>query len=399
MQLRPPARPAARLSWTGLAAEPFRVYFPLAIAAGVLGVSLWPLHFLGLGEYPGVNHARLMAHGFFGGFIVGFLGTALPRMLGTRSLGVSLVTAMTGLHLGVLGLHLLGRTAAADTAFLAELLVLAGGIAARFPRRADLPPPGFVLAGMGLVCAIAGACLGWRPVDDESDAGRAILQSRLLYQGFLLLPALGVGGFLFPGLLGAANRQDLPPARRPGAGWWRGAGEALAAGLLIVASFGVELAGQMTWAHALRFATAAVYLGRQIPLGRAHGRRSPVSRGLRVGIGLLLAGLLAVALLPAWRVAMLHLTFASGLTLVTLTVATRVLFGHSGQRERLHARNLWLVIAFGLMVSATLTRITGDFLPKILPTHYSYGALMWAAGALLWAWKALPAILVADPEP
>jgi len=64
------------------AREPFRIFFPAAILAGIAGVSLWPLYFLHVTEtYPGVSHARIMACGFFGGFIFGFLGTAMPRML------------------------------------------------------------------------------------------------------------------------------------------------------------------------------------------------------------------------------------------------------------------------------------------------------------------------------
>ena len=73
---------ATRVGWRDLAAEPFRIFFPAAVAVGLAGVSLWPLYALKLADfYPGTSHARLMACGFFGGFIVGFLGTALPRML------------------------------------------------------------------------------------------------------------------------------------------------------------------------------------------------------------------------------------------------------------------------------------------------------------------------------
>ena len=62
--------------------EPFRIFFNQAIVAGVLGVALWPLHFWGAMEsYPGIPHVRVMVFGFFGGFIFGFLGTDLPRML------------------------------------------------------------------------------------------------------------------------------------------------------------------------------------------------------------------------------------------------------------------------------------------------------------------------------
>ena len=63
------------------------MFFPLALLTGVIGVGLWPLFYSGLYPiYPGISHARIMAQGFMGGFILGFLGTALPRMLSSRPL-------------------------------------------------------------------------------------------------------------------------------------------------------------------------------------------------------------------------------------------------------------------------------------------------------------------------
>jgi hypothetical protein len=50
---------------------------------------------------------------------------------------------------------------------------------------------------------------------------------------------------------------------------------------------------------------------------------------------------------------------------------------------------MWLAMA---------TRISGDFAPKILASHYSYGAVVWIAGALLWSVYVLPKVLVPDPE-
>ena len=78
-----------RITWSDVGKEPFRLFFPEGVLAGILGVSLWPLHFGGIMSfYPGQAHARLMAFGFFGGFIFGFLGTAMPRMLSAPPLGL-----------------------------------------------------------------------------------------------------------------------------------------------------------------------------------------------------------------------------------------------------------------------------------------------------------------------
>ena len=76
-----------RISFKAAVREPFRFFFPQAVLAGIVGVTLWPLYFWHVTEfYPNLSHVRVMAYGFFGGFIFGFLGTALPRMLSAKPL-------------------------------------------------------------------------------------------------------------------------------------------------------------------------------------------------------------------------------------------------------------------------------------------------------------------------
>jgi len=105
-----------------------------------------------------------------------------------------------------------------------------------------------------------------------------------------------------------------------------------------------------------------------------------------------------VSLFPAYRVSLLHLTLIGGFAVITFVVATRVVFGHSGNLARLKGRNRWLLIAVALMLFGMATRISGDFSPKILASHYIYGSLIWIAGMLLWAGHVLPKVLMADTE-
>ena len=44
------------------------------------------------------------------------------------------------------------------------------------------------------------------------------------------------------------------------------------------------------------------------------------------------------------------------------------------------------------------TRISGDFWPKIMASHYIYGALLWIGGALVWAFYVLPKVRLAEAE-
>src|ERR1043165_5313341 len=85
-----PLKTPSRITLKDFGKEPFRVFFPAGVLAGITGVALWPLYFWGVTQfYPGQLHARIMACGLFGGFIFGFLGTAMPRMLSANPLRVA----------------------------------------------------------------------------------------------------------------------------------------------------------------------------------------------------------------------------------------------------------------------------------------------------------------------
>ena len=109
-------------------------------------------------------------------------------------------------------------------------------------------------------------------------------------------------------------------------------------------------------------------------------------------------GFTLIALFPAFRVGLLHLTLIGGFAVITFTVATRVVFGHSGNLEKLKGRNRWLLVAVALMLIGMATRISGDFWPKIMASHYTYGAIIWIAGVLLWSSYALPKVLQVESE-
>ena len=92
------------------AAEPFRVFFPLAVLMGVLGVCMWPLYsFGGISFYPGMNHSRVMTFGFFGGFMMGFLFTSLPRLLDAKPLRKGELLFVLLLYLAISVCHFLGN--------------------------------------------------------------------------------------------------------------------------------------------------------------------------------------------------------------------------------------------------------------------------------------------------
>src|SRR5688572_24364373 len=182
---------------TRFAREPFRIFFPLALFAGIVGVALWPLHLLGIVQwYPGQIHTRLMANGFFGGFIFGFLGTAMPRMLSAKPL-TSLETALlTLLYLGLITAYSFGTLVVGDTLMLCLVVSFGALMFPRARKRKDIPPPGFVLVILGLISAFLGAALSVLLNYSELDLFWTNLQRLLSFQGSVLFPTMGVAPFI-----------------------------------------------------------------------------------------------------------------------------------------------------------------------------------------------------------
>jgi uncharacterized protein involved in response to NO len=388
-----------RLTFALVCEEPFRLFFPLAIVAGLVGALAWPLHFAGwVTWYPGVNHARIMTQGFFAAFMVGFLGTAMPRMLSAPRLTGFEVCLLFALHAALIVAHTFARTAAGDILFLLLLGALVASLGLRLLRRNDVPPPGFVLVGLAFLCGAAGTVLALLQDRLEDQFFWLYLRPLLQFHGFILLPILGVGGFILPRFFGLESRHNFPESRTPPVGWMREALLALAVGAVVLVSFVIEADGKPRLGSAMRFLVSAAYLYWQVPFFRSKVRNSSLALALRIAFLLLPTGFLAVALFPGYRVALLHLTLIGGFSLLALCVATRVVFGHSGQQAAFSARLRWLTVAVVLMLGGMATRISGDYWPKILVTHYSYGALLWAAGLLLWAIRVLPGIRRPDPD-
>jgi uncharacterized protein involved in response to NO len=99
--------------------EPFRIFFPAGILLGLAGVSLWPLYYAELiVPYPATTHARLMIEGFVASFIIGFLGTAGPRITSTSPFLRSEMLGLLTLDLLAAGLHFSDSHRAGDALFV-----------------------------------------------------------------------------------------------------------------------------------------------------------------------------------------------------------------------------------------------------------------------------------------
>jgi uncharacterized protein involved in response to NO len=101
---------------------------------------------------------------------------------------------------------------------------------------------------------------------------------------------------------------------------------------------------------------------------------------------------------PGQRVAGLHLIFIGGFSLITFTVATRVVLGHSGHGRLFDQPLPFLRSAAALLILAAIFRVMGDFFPLRRGPVLELAGYLWMLAAGIWSWRALPRVRIADPE-
>jgi uncharacterized protein involved in response to NO len=376
-----------------LSEEPFRIFFPTGLFLGMTGVSLWLLFYFGAGiPYPGVSHARLMIEGFIASFLVGFLGTAGPRMLSASPFSVPEVGAIFTLDLLAAGFHTAEAHQIGDICFVACLVVFVCAGINRFRKRKDCPPPNFSLVLLGLLSGIAGAALVAYSENAQYSHSYQF-GSALLNQGFILLPVLGISPFFLDRLLDRPL-PDAPESRAFPPRWVRQAAFAGFVGLAVIGSFLIDTFNFPAVAGCVRLGAIAIYLAVRLPF---RGRNFLASC-LRSGVISILLGLAVAAFLPNYRVGALHIVFITGFSFMVFTVAIRVIFGHSGNAVLFQKRLPFLVINGLLLVITMLSRVTAEFSPRARIVHLVAAAVCWLLASLIWMAKVLPKVVVAEPD-
>jgi len=388
----------ARKSSALWVAEPFRIFFPLGLLLGAIGAALWPLFvWHAILFYPAQAHVRLMIEGLMGSFIIGFLGTAGPRLLDASPLLAVETCALVVLQIASALLHLTQRQTVGDIVFLVFLLLFLGMMARRARARArhDLPPPQFVLVLFGLLNALAGIFLITAAKSMTNGLFANQLGSLMLNEGFVLFPILGVGAFFFPKLLGGA-KPEQSDLRIAAALWVKRAAIAVVTAVVIWSSFVLEALGWIRTAALIRGVTTLTYFVMQGHLLEKPSGPPFLAQCFRLGALLLVAGLFLPVALPGYRLANLHLTFIGGFSIILFTVSTRVILGHAGQSDLFRKRLRFLIAALALLIVATITRVGADFIPPARNSHLVYAALIWLLAAIVCACALGPKLSLSD---
>jgi len=279
-----------------------------------------------------------------------------------------------------------------DVCFVLCLLVFGWILLKRFRQRKDNPPPNFVLVALGLLSGIAGAALlAWSENAQYTHAYQ--FGGSLLSGCFVLLPVLGVAPFFIGRLLDLPG-SDLPESRVFSPPWKRQAAFNALVGAVIIASFFTESIGPSRTASWIRVAAIAIYLAVRMPWRG----RSFLADYLRASLLFILAGFLAIAIWPNYRIGELHLVFITGFNLIVFTVATRVVLGHSGYLDRLKTRPWFFIAMSALLFFAMVSRITADLAPRARAIHLLGAAICWLIASLIWMIKVIPKVTISEED-
>ncbi|MFV0338623.1 MAG: NnrS family protein, partial [Chthoniobacterales bacterium] len=340
------------------AGEPFRLLFPLGVLIGIFGVATWPLYFWEWSSvYPVQVHARIMIQGFETCFVLGFLGTALPRLLDVPRLLLGETLFFAACQIFIVTLHYTGQPLFADALFALNIIFLLFVLGRRLRKRKDIPPPAFVLVFLGMASALVGVVtqIIWTLDSGLLPSMTFRLSQLFLYQAYLLLPIMGVGAFILPRFFGLPSRQDLAESMTFTPVWKRRAGFALLCGVTVIVSFVFETVGQFALGYALRGFAVLVYFFREVPVHRVGFNMGTMALALRMALISIPLGYALLLIWPGHLFALLHVVFITGFSLLTFVVATRVLLGHSGNshllRAPLHSIRILMVLLFLAMLS------------------------------------------------
>ncbi len=390
-------------SWEELQQEPFRLLFPLGFVLASIGIGawipyyLWPQAF----PYPGQGHAILQIQGFLLCFILGFLTTMLPKILGVRPLGRFQFTLFP---LGLIALSVCVWVNAphSQTAIQVVHLLLIGNFLAfivrRWPERKGSPPSTFLFIPMAMAADLIGTVMRILVSTQVTGAGLYRASTLLQYQAFPLLLILGIGGFLLPKLFG--NAVINPQALRNQAG--SPILIPLTMGAVLLASFALEAAAPafgngtlaLRLAYLLRTAVWAWFTLGQLRLLGITRKLPAYLAAARISLLAMGAGMLMPIFLPAYLIAWEHLVFIPGFLWLTLSIAARVMSAHGGRMELLDQHRKKSLGYGALILLALASRVSTDIWTHGHWLHLAIASAFALAALGIWARIFMPMILL-----
>lgn len=361
-----------------ITSEPYRFFFPLGTLFLLCGVLLWVPQLWNNDDYPVALHRFLVINSFVGCYIGGFLMTAVPRFSETHKakiLEVSLFFFTT--IIGVVLAHFEKEKETFLISALQALLILTFLFGRIFKRKAN-PPYSFVFIFVGLILWCVSA-MGSFFIDMESF-------KVIHYEGAIAAIILGVGSRLIPGILGHVD--VIPPKGKIVSIISTVPKHFFLLIFIFVGSyFQDNLVAHWARAFVVMFIGLKYWKLYQLPKDKTALTYSIWSSGVLI--------VLSFILRAAWDDGGIHAShgfFINGLVLLSFLIATRVIQSHGPQDKKLED---WkgLYVVTGLIVAASLTRVSAYLMPDSYLSHLAYSSILLTCGIILWSLKYIRFVL------
>lgn len=378
--------------------EPYRLFFPLGVLAGIFGVSHWLFYSLGLlHEYSAVFHSSIQTQLYVSLFIVGFLMTAGPRFAGAPHATSKEVAAFLVIFISMFFCFIFYLWLFSEMLFVVLLLMLGFFLFQRMLKKGVYKPPAeFVWIPIGILCGVIGSVLSISGRAGFLPAMALAVGKPMKEQGFILSVVMGVGGFLGPRLMGFSGLMK-PSELRSMAEAQKKRLQRMKihffAGVCLLASFWLEGRGWIAAAYGFRALIVTLELLWTATIYRIPTARELHARLLWCSLWMVIVGYWGSALWPIQRKAMLHLVFIGGFSMMIFAVATMVTLSHAGEGEKLK-KPLWaLRFAATGAVLALLFRLVAPFFPVYYFGLLGAAAACWLGAGVCWLWFIIPKLM------
>jgi uncharacterized protein involved in response to NO len=384
--------------------EPYRLFFPLGIILGGVGIGHWLAYFLGwIQNYSGFFHSSLQMQAYMSSFVIGFLLTAMPRFANAPHATRLEISVFLLLILGVWGFLSRGEWIFSQICFLSILMALGLFAFRRFRQKKSVsrPPLEFVWIPIALLHGMIGTLLMTAVQLTLITPAFIKVAKPMMDQGFILSVVIGVGGFLGPRLMGlfqpliavqGAVSSEILRIRKKTVRFH------LAMGFLFFLSFWAEGLDLRFFAYALRAVVVTVTLLRSRAWPRWPRASDFYVWLLWASFWFVVAGSWAIVLFPKYRIEMLHLIFIGGFSLMTFSVATMVAMSHAGEPDRLR-RPMWILwlVAFGIGIAVVL-RAAAPFYLAVYFRILAFSSFCWLVVGVSWLCFIFPKFLKVPHE-
>ncbi len=391
--------------------EPYRLFFPLGVGMGVVGIGPWLLYALKLSaSYSGVFHSSMQMLVYMNCFIIGFLMTFIPRFTGTFYSNKAEVFSFLLLLIGMAFFLQRQEWIMAQILYLIWLVLLVVFVMRRVVHRKSTggnPPVELIWIPVAILHAFIGVIILLLAQWQIIPGGMSKIGRPMMEQGFLISIVLGIGGFLIPRILGIYQKEEVNPGGCCGScvcaarkispvikSLWFHVG----CSILLFISFWFQDPAWLGAGYAFKGIVAMSQF-----LWTRTLTRYPRNIGLygKIAWGscwMVVIGFCGAAFFPRYDVEMLHITFIGGFSLMTFAIATMVIFSHSGQAEQLK-NPLWILWVVLLAVGFTLLkRLSVVFFPESYFNLLGMASTAWIFGAGAWLIFVLPKLFYVPNE-